>query len=336
MTTLSQISDPDLVGLIDIEFRKQIESLPRTAENSGLFKIDEWQDHTGNTRLYSEMHGEEYASEKQEGNDAESTKIQRGYDKLMTLTRFAKTLKVTWEMRKRNKQMELMQELTNIVEMIPNRRELDLQHRLTFGTAASYVNQDGRTVDVTVGDGLSLFNTAHTLKGSATTFRNRLAGNPQLSKGSLESMESLVVTQTLNHFGAKMHVPHDILWITDDPNTRNTAFELNNSESDMTQANPGVVNVNKSKYKIVILNRLATDAKGAPDATKAKYWGIASSKYSTAYLGIEERENAIPPIVGSNSETFSTQDLSWLVTGSWGICIVGANWIKMSSGDGTP
>ena len=110
--------------------------------------------------------------------------------------------------------------------------ELDLSHRITFGTATSYVDMDGVTVDLTVGDGLSLFNAAHTVRGSATTYRNILSGNPAFSKSSLEGMEKLVVEETINQFGEKMAMPFDIIFSTDDPNTVNTIrTELNSTSS---------------------------------------------------------------------------------------------------------
>src|SRR3989337_4106592 len=60
---------------------------------------------------------------------------------------------------------------------------------------------------------------------TSTTYRNRLAGNPQISKGALEGIERLVTEETLNSFGEKINVPFDILFTTDDPNSVNTTLE---------------------------------------------------------------------------------------------------------------
>jgi glycine/D-amino acid oxidase-like deaminating enzyme len=46
--------------------------------------------------------------------------------------------------------------------------ELDLSHRFTFMTATAYTNNNGTSVDVTVGDTLALASTAHTVRGSST------------------------------------------------------------------------------------------------------------------------------------------------------------------------
>jgi hypothetical protein len=132
-----------------------------------------------------------------------------------------------------------------------------------------------------------------------------------------------------------MTAMHDILWTTDDPNTVNTARELLQSSAEISAPNAGVVNVYQAKYRHVVLPRIPTTAAGAPDSTKAKYWGIASSEHSTAMFAVEQEPTLITPKIGSNSEEFSTEDMSFKGRTSYGIATVNANWIKMSSGDGT-
>ena len=112
--------------------------------------------------------------------------MQEGYTKTLTSYRVADDIGITYEMRTQNKYPDVVRRLTNLSSQGFNRRELDLTHRITFGTATSYMDMDGRTIDTTVGDTLALFSTAHTLKGSSATYRNRLANNPQVSRGSIE------------------------------------------------------------------------------------------------------------------------------------------------------
>jgi len=224
----------------------------------------------------------------------------------MTKYRVAENIGITYEMRAENKYPEVVNALTGAGRKGANTIDLDLSHRLTFGTATSYTDRDGRTISTTVGDSYQLFYTAHTLRGSSTTFRNRLANNPQLSKGALEGMERLVTENTYNQIGEKKTATFDILWTTDDPNLVNTAREYLRSTANPDAAHAGVVNVYQGKYKHVILPRVATTAAGAPDSTKRTYWGIVSSQMSSFYLGIWEQPHLIPPTPNSNAEDVQT------------------------------
>lgn len=332
--SLNTVTLPDFTKLATIKFLKAQDSVPQLARNSGIWKMDPIPNHTGDTKEYTEIDLEEYADNKDEGDQAEIAKFQQGFTKTLTLVRRGKDIKITVEMRKRNKYPEVTKRLTNLGKLVPNRMDLDLSHRLTFGTADSFVDKNGKTVDISTGDGLSLFNTAHLLNGSATTFRNRLANNPQLSQGALEGMERLVVEETLNQFGEKMSTPFDILWYTDDPNTKNTARELMQSTAKISAPNEGVTNVYQAKYRTIELPRVATDAGGFPDSSKAKFWGLVSSEDSSAFLAIQEESFLNSPAVGMNAEDVSTEDWTYAARGSYGIVSVGARWIKFSSGDG--
>ncbi len=327
---------PDFVSNATILWAKGLDSVPQIARNSGLFKVVPIPQMTGNTRTFSEIDLEEYASKKGESDQASRARTQQGYSKTGTLYRVAKDIGISYEMRTQGKYQEIKDRLTNLGGLVPKRQDLDLQHRLTFGTATTYIDMDSDTVDIAVGDTLALFTTVHTLRGSSTTFRNRLANNPQISRGSLEAMELMRVQNTYNQFGEKMTINADILWVTDDPNTINTANELLRSTSNPTQANSGVTNVYSNKYRLVVLPRVATTALGANDTTKAKYWGLASSSMSTAFLGVhEEARLKLPPADGRSNEEFSTDDWSFGTRGGYMIVIVSAAWISFSSGDGT-
>lgn len=325
---------PDLVRNAEILWQMGKESVPNVMRGSGLVKEISIPQMTGNTREFSEIDLEEYAKFKGESDQTARARVQQGYSKTATLYRVGLTIGISYELRTQGKYFEIKSKLTNLGTVVPSRLDLDLAHRITFGTATSYTDQDGRTIDTTIGDTLALFSTAHTLRGSSSTFRNRLANNPQFSRGGLEAMEKMRVENSFNQFGQKMAgMTDDILWTTDDPNTVNTVKEILRSTSNPTQNNNGVVNTYQGKYRHVILPRVATDKDGAIDSTKAKYWGVASSKYSTFYLGVHEEAHLVSPTAGSNAEEFSTQDWNF---GSWGgfmLVAVSAGWIGFSSGD---
>lgn len=325
----------DFVANSQILWAKGFMSVPQVARQSGLFKEVPIPQNTGNSRTFSEIDLEEYASKKRESDQSSRAKIQQGYTKTGYLYRVSKDVGISYEMRTQGKYMEIQQKLTNLGKLAPNRLDLDLTHRFTFGTDTSYTDMDGDTVDTTVGDGFQLFYTAHTLRGSSTTFRNRLANNPQFSPGSLEAMETMRKQNTFNQFGEKMTISADIIWSADDPTTVRAIRETLSSTSNNTQNNPGVVNTFSGKYRHVILPRLDTTPAGGNDSTKSKYWGLASSEMSTAYLGMhEEARLKTPPAEGKNNEEFSTDDWSFGTRAGWMIVIVSASWVSFSSGDG--
>ena len=316
-------------------FHKALETVEKTAQGSGLFLVESVPDNSGETRDYNEIDLELYASNKDQGDQAARARVQLGYNKLITVKRIAKDIGITYEMRKFNKYPDVVRRLTNLAELCPNRLELDLQHRVGFCTATTMTDKDGALVDLTVGDGLALASTAHTLTGSTATYRNRLAGNPILSKGALEGMERLCVEETLNNLGEKVTMPFDTLWTTDNPADINTALEYLNSVAAPDFANSGVTNVYKAKFKHSKLALVPTTAAGAVDATKRRYWGLASTSMTDAHLGIWESPHLKTPSELNAGEDFGTDDWTFGVRCGYGIGVVTGRWFKVSTGDAT-
>jgi len=334
---LNTITLSDFVKNAQIIFLRAMDTVQMNARNSGMFRVESVPQNTGNTRDYTEIDLENYAKGKKEGAQSERARIQQGYTKIARLKRVSLDIGITYEMRTQNKYQEVVARLTNLGMLAAHRMELDMSHRITFGQATSYVDMDGDTVDISTGDGLSLFNAAHTVRGSAVTYRNQLAGNPAFSKTALEGMEQLIVEETINQFGEKMAMPFDIIYSTDDPNTVNTIrTELRSTSTTTVDQSSGVVNVNQTKYRHVMLPLIATDKDGLVDGTKATYWGLSSTMYSSAYLGMhEEPRLKTPPTEGNNAEEFSTDDWNFGTRAGYFICIVSGVWIKFSEGDGT-
>ena len=331
LNTLSLTVFTRLAGVI---FGKALDTIEKVAQGSGLFVVESVPENSGETRDYTEIDLELYADDKPQGNQAARARVVLGYNKLVTVRREAKDIGITYEMRRFNKYPDVVRRLTNLAQMPVNRMELDLQHRIGFALSTTYTNKNGAVIDLTVGDGLALISTAHTLTGTATTYRNRLAGNPILSKGALEGMERLVVEETLNNFGEKVAMSFDVLWVTDDPVQVNTALEYLKSVAAPDYANSGVTNVYQAKYKLVKLPLVATTAAGLVDNTKRRYWGIASTSMSDAHLGIWEAPHLKAPSDLNAGEEFSTDDWNFGVRCGYGIGIVSGRFIKFSSGDG--
>lgn len=332
---LNTISLSDFTRNATIIFLKAMDSVMSPMRQSGLFRIEDIPANSGNVRDFTEIDLNEYASIKGQSDQASRAKVQQGYSKTAVAYRIANDIGISYEMRTQNKYTEVVARLTNLATQAVKKMDLDLSHRISFGTATTYVNADGNTVDISMGDTLALFSTAHTVRGSGVTYRNRLANNPQFSRGSLEAMEKLVVEETINQFGEKKAMTFNVLWTTDDPNTVNTVREVLRSTASVVSNNSGVDNVYKGKYDHKILPRIATTALGLVDSTKAKYWGLACTEMSSAYLGVLEEPRLKTPAAGNNGEEFSTDDWNYGVRAGYFITIVSGAWVKFSSGDGT-
>jgi len=304
---LNTISQSDFVKLATVIWLKGAQSVKNYMMDSGFVKVMDISENTGNTREFSEIDTNEYLTFKGQSDQAARGKVQQGYTKTMTKYRVAENIGISYEMRTENKYPEVINALLSGGAKGYKTIDLDLSHRFTFGTATSYTDRDGRTISTTCGDSLQLFYSAHTIKGYSTTYRNRLANNPQFSKGALEAMEKLVIEETYSLLAEKKVAEFDILWTTDDPNTINTVKEYLKSTGAPDAAHAGVTNVYAGKYKHVILPRVATTAAGAVDSTKRRYWGIASSSLSSFFLGMWEAPHIMAPSANSNSEVSSVE-----------------------------
>ena len=320
----------DFVRNAIIMWRKGYERIPMTAKQ--LFDVSSKQSLISE---YSSLDGFTFAREKGEGDDYREENPNQGYTKTMTKYRVGLKATITWEMRTYDKYREISHVLSNLGEATAQRMELDLTHRFTFGTATTYVNMDGRTVNITVGDGLALFSTSHTVTGSSTTYRNRVANNPLFSKGGLEAAETLFATQMIDHAGNKVIVMPDTIVTHNDPATINTVREFLHSTAAPEGANSGVENVYRSKYKHLVLHYLASTNTGARDSTKEKYWMLADVAHTDALCEVSENPHLVSPSAGSNAEDFDNDDWKFKSSAAYGIEILDPKWIVLSSGDGT-
>lgn len=230
----------------------------------------------------------QYAHDKPQGVDAQRLEFGTGFFKEILAYRIGAQLNISYEMRVAPR-FRLGEAVQRFVESVPNRMELDRQHNLTFINATSYVNMDGRTVDVSGGDGLAGASAVHTLSHSTTTWSNIVPTNPQLSVTSLEAAEKLAVTDVLDNYGLPVMMPFTHLIVCkQDPNTERVAREILRSTSLVTQANPGVVNTFNTKYDLMVLSRVATDAMGRTNTNKAKWWFLAALGDRTNRLQMHE------------------------------------------------
>jgi len=332
--TLNTNSLPQFADLVKRNFTYKLDTLPQTMRQSGMVIDDPMQQNTWEFKRFAErLHRNQYASRRDEWDVWTQATIQYGYEKDLQVHTVSLEVSITKRMRVAGKDQDIIDSVTNLSEVCPSTMDLDLSHRLSFGFATSYTDRDWNTIDTTVWDWLALFSTAHTLTWSSTTYSNNLTGNPQFSKGSLENMEKLAVEETYNNLGEKVAMEFDILWTTDDPNTINQVKELQNATADVEADNSWTFNVYRSKYRHIVLPRVATTATWAVDTTKRKFWGIASSKNSSFYLSVLEEPYLKTPMDGNNGEEFSSENWNFLAATTYGIVIVDARWTKSSKWD---
>ena len=89
-------SFPDFAKNALILWNMGAASVPQYARSSGLFKTVPIPNETGNTREFSEIETEEYASRKGESDQASRAKVQQGYTKIGKLYRIAKDVGVSF------------------------------------------------------------------------------------------------------------------------------------------------------------------------------------------------------------------------------------------------
>ena len=359
MAVLNTISYEDMVDLIDREFLAGWDSIDQTMLSSGIVKSNYIGGGKGNTKRRKEtLSTNEYAPKKPEGTQFKHTDVQQGYYKDTVSTTYGVMVTITLEARHHDKTEEYDRAISQIRNQLPQRMDLNLSQFFGEGLATSYVDQDGDTIDISTGDGLSLWNTAHTLTGSATTYRNILATNPQFSETALESMEDMIRTNVYNNQGEQMSGDCDVLWTTDDPVTVNAVKRLLQATGYVGTTNPGpgglaslpggsnhaaIPNTYQSKYKHVVLKRvdMSVGATGVvnKDLAKSKFWGLACSKKTSFYHDVFMEPQFNTPAVSQTSGYRTgedTQTLDWYFSavGMWDDCIVSANGLYFSQGNG--
>lgn len=289
-TLLNTVTLPELVDLIRRTFVQTQQMVVPMAKS--LFITDEIGKGQGNSKIYNEVDTQTFARRKREAEASKKAASGIGYNQTMFKKRIAMEIDITQEMRDENRYAEVGSLITSLTHFCPQRIELDMTHRLTFCEATSYVDLDGDTVTITTGDGLSLANAAHTLKFSATTYSNRVSGDPIFSRGGIEAAEALTVTNVLSNFGERRIINYNTIVTGDDPNTVNAVKQFLNSMADVNAVQAGVMNVYKGKYQHVVLPYLATTATGARDSTKERRWFLIAAGLGTngwqAYYGVWE------------------------------------------------
>lgn len=303
-TMLNTVTFPELTDLVNRNFVSVGGMIVPVAKS--LFITDTMGPGEGEIKLIQEYDTTTYAKAKAQGADAKKAQFGIGYFITLKVKRIGIESEITFEMRRYNKKAEVLSAIQSLPYFCPQRVELDLTHRFTFCTSTSYTNMDGDSVDVTVGDGLALASTVHTLKFSSTTYSSRISGDPLFSKGALEAAELLTTTDILSNFAEKRVMDFNTIVTGNNPTVVNAVKQFLRSTSDNTQNNAGVVNVNQDKYRHVILQQLNTTATGAIDSTKKNWWFLVAAGAGLrgwqAWFVEWEAQNLIPSTSGNGTD----------------------------------
>lgn len=274
-TIEATFTQPEISNLIKKGFAEALPQVPLDAKSLYIFKsIPNGQ---GDSIQMNEDDFTTYAADMLEGQNAKKGDFGVGFHKQILWSRYGLEYDITYKMRTTAMWLDIVTKTVQaLAQAVPQRQNLDMTHLLTFGNGTSYVDMDGIVRDTTTGDGLSLFNTAHLLAFVPQTYSNIVPGSPAFTKSALESAELLTKTDILDNFGKLRRMPFKTIWCADTPNLTNSIMQYIRSTSDPIQANPGVENPYKSKYDILPLSLLATDANGIYDSSKQLWWGIAA------------------------------------------------------------
>lgn len=321
---ISSLSFSDFVDTTD-RVHKMGESLVQDlAAAKSLFIVENVPSHTGSQRIYDEYDTETYAKYKAEGADASKVKAIKGWSKTCVMRRYAAEIDITWEMRNVGKDQDIVRRMTSLATYCPQRMALDLTHRFTFATSTSYTDMDGETIDVSGGSttATALVDSTQDLTGSTSTYSTVITGTPNFSKGAFQVAKERANTQIVSNFNERRIMNFNTVVTGDDPATVDDVMVLQKSKTDPTQNNQGVVNTYAGGFRHVILPRLATDALGAYNSAKAKWWFYVAAGEWQGHVGIWETPNLKTPATGNNGEDIHNDNWTFGTRGAYGICHV--------------
>lgn len=243
--------------------------------------IKETQDWTTDTKRIYEVDRERFAEQKVEGQSSAQRGVSQGYYKDIKRKTISITRIVSGEAYKALTAHKLAEYAMQTGKDVKDKVELDMRNFLGYATGAtSYTDNGGFTIDLTVGDGFSVFHTAHTLKNSATTYSNILSGAPTLSNVALEGAEDYFAYNVLDNYGQNVEMKPDTLITSRKAIMVNRVDRLFGSVSPESVAgtannNSGVKNTYRNKYTHLVVDFDVT-ALNITNATYAYYWFLAS------------------------------------------------------------
>ena len=325
---------PDMTDALRIQWLDAFESESALDTVKSLYKVENTNDING---YITSLDGFSPSRRKEESDDLPYLSLTQNYRKEWDSYTIGGMEKISWEMRKADRYGEITDRVRALARSAAERMTYDLTHRFTYAASTAYTDADWVSVSITTGDGFQWAYSAHTVNGSSTTYRNRVSGNPVLSKTGLEAAETLFFTQMIDENGNPKPRTPDTLVVFNDSNTINTAKEYLNSTAAPDSANSGVINTYKSRYDLVVLTygSIAVSGSGyAYSSTYAKYWFLMDLKNKRNVLKVMQEPMMISPN-SPEAHDFETQDWKFGNLANYAIITLDGKSMTMSSGDGS-
>lgn len=306
VVNLSRQSAEELFNLAQYIFDKAPETpYEKYAKNLGfIYQSDPFIDGQGSFKTRTEADNQIFGNEMPEGAMPVAARFGIGRTISWSYNRYGNSFSLTWQAKQDNKYPQFVEGVLELPRMIKRRQYLDGTHPLTFCFASSYVNMDGRTVDLTGVDGLPIVSGSHTLPHSPDTWDNRLPGNPAVSQTALIAAERIFREEMKNGFGDNILVEPDTIVTSNDPDTVKTVEQLLHSTTEIGQDNPNVP-TKVTKYRHIVLPYLDSDASGRIVPAKRGYWALVATGYNgvQAYHSLKEVTHMRPTdVVNANGD----------------------------------
>lgn len=214
------------------------------------------------------------------------------------------SIALTWFLTYHNKYPQQESKLIrDAAKAIFERMEFDMSAPFTYLTSTSYTNIDGRSVTVSTGDGVAPASASHTLTNNAATCRNRIANDPQLTRGAVELGANLGKQGFLDNNGTPVMRIFDTIVVCNDETTLNAAKEIVKSKAPTDAPNGEVFNVYQGVFRVLqafYIDRTFTVGGTAFtfDSTKSKQWMLFDTSNSGLYLVVTQWPTVLPPEIG--------------------------------------
>lgn len=336
------INDFQLLGdIIQRSFQSTNQNRIKNAfKQSGLVHVETIPNNSGASRRIEEnLHGNLYSKYIPESGDFPKDKRQIGYYKDTVAQKFGLEINISLEARMLGKSEVELKFIEGLTASYADKVDLDLSMQFSEGLNASYTDENGRLRDISTGDGLPLWSAAHTLTGSATTYRNIIANNPALSQAAIELGLDVGRLNTFTNLGEQWSSDFNILFTTDAPELIFTARRILRSTSIVNdqsgastspynnEQNNGVINAMINMFEHVVLPRLditITGAAIAKSTAKRGYWGLADREGHSNFHHEYLKPTLWLPTKGNNGENSENVDFLFKIAGIYGnACVVG-------------
>jgi len=269
---------PAIQDLVKKSFVKETYQVNADVRRVFIKETHSWEN---DTKRIHEFDRERFAEQKVEGQSSAQRGVSQGYYKDIVRKTISVTRVVSGEAYQALTAHKLSEYAMQTKKDLVDKVELDMRNYLGYSAGAvSYTDNGGFLVDLTVGDGLAVFNTTHTLKNSTTTYSNILSGNPTLTNVAMESAEDYFEYNVYDNYGQNIEMSPDTLITSRKAIMVNRVRRLFGSISPESlagsaNANAGVMNTYKDKYTHLQI-RFDVDSNGKTNSALSFYWYLAS------------------------------------------------------------